>query len=109
MEKVDNLVAVPYTSKWSDLGGWDAVWLEGQTDEFGNVNSENAHTISCLSLMRSENRNQQIVGLGLKDVIAVAMQDAVLVMHKDYAQQVKRVVELLKTKILVRQRYFQRS
>ena len=30
MEKANNLVAVPYTSSWSDLGGWDAVWSESE-------------------------------------------------------------------------------
>ena len=28
MEKAKNLVAIPYLSKWSDLGDWDAVWAE---------------------------------------------------------------------------------
>ena len=37
MEKAQNLVAVPYNSKWSDPGGWDAVWSEGDPDEPGNV------------------------------------------------------------------------
>ena len=32
MEKAQNLVAVPYASKWSDLGGWDAVWSESKSD-----------------------------------------------------------------------------
>ena len=32
MEKAQNLVAVPYASKWSDLGGWDAVWAESRPD-----------------------------------------------------------------------------
>ena len=32
MEKAQNLVAVPYASKWSDLGGWDAVWTESKPD-----------------------------------------------------------------------------
>ena len=32
MEKAQNLVAVPYNSKWSDLGGWDAVWSESNSD-----------------------------------------------------------------------------
>ena len=32
MEKAQNLVAVPYASKWSDLGGWDAVWAESKPD-----------------------------------------------------------------------------
>ena len=31
MEKAKNLVAVPYASKWSDLGGWDAVWSESES------------------------------------------------------------------------------
>ena len=35
MEKAQNLVAVPYASKWSDLGGWDAVWSESKPDAQG--------------------------------------------------------------------------
>ena len=99
MEKAQNLVAVPYTSKWSDLGGWDAVWVESQPDMLGNVTSETAHAIECSnSLLRSENQNQQVIGLGLDNVIAIAMPDAVLVAKKDKAQDVKRAVKLLKTK-----------
>ena len=40
MEKAQNLVAVPYTSKWSDLGGWDAIWKECKPDSLGNVISK---------------------------------------------------------------------
>lgn len=40
MEKAENLVVVPYASKWSDLGGWDAVWSESASDTAGNVTSE---------------------------------------------------------------------
>ena len=47
MEKVQNLVAVPYASKWSDLGGWDAVWFESAPDRSGNAISQNAHAIEC--------------------------------------------------------------
>ncbi len=98
MEKAENLVAVPYASKWSDLGGWDAVWSESNPDRSGNVTSENAHTIECSnSLLRSESRGQQVVGLGLDNIMAIAMSDAVLVAHKDRAQDVKKAVELLKT------------
>ena len=99
MEKARNLVAVPYNSKWSDLGGWDAVWAEGNKDSNGNVMSETAHSIECSnSLLRSENKNQQVVGIGLDNIIAVAMPDAVLVANKDRAQDVNRAVELLKMK-----------
>ena len=83
MEKVQNLVAVPYASKWSDLGGWDAVWSESNSDPSGNVISETAHAIECSNcLLRSESSSQQIVGIGLDNIMAIAMPDAVLVAPK---------------------------
>ena len=98
MEKVQNLAVVPYASKWSDLGGWDAVWSESNPDADGNVISENAFAVGCYnSLLRSENKDLQIVGLGLDNIMAIAMPDAVLVAHKELAQDVKKAVELLKT------------
>ncbi|MDA7592279.1 mannose-1-phosphate guanylyltransferase/mannose-6-phosphate isomerase [Rhodobacteraceae bacterium] len=97
MEKAQNLVAVPYNSKWSDLGGWDAVWSESDPDPSGNVTSKSAYAIECEnSLLRSESTSQQIVGLGLDNIMAIAMPDAVLVAHKDRAQDVKKAVDLLK-------------
>ena len=99
MEKAQNLVAVPYGSKWSDLGGWDAVWSESKSDASGNVTSETAHAIECSnSLLRSESSSQQIVGIGLNDIMAIAMPDAVLVAPRKRAQDVKKAVALLKSK-----------
>lgn len=107
MEKAENLVVVHYTSKWSDLGGWDAVWAEGQRDTNGNVLSEAAHSLGCVnSLLRSENKNQQIVGIGLSNILAIAMPDAVLVANKNNAQDVKKAVELLKNESLVQAETF---
>ena len=99
MEKAKNLVAISYTSKWSDLGGWDAVWSESPQDSQGNVTSESAHTIDCTNtLLRSESVNQQVVGLGLENILAIALPDAVLIANKYRAQDDKSAVELLKTK-----------
>jgi mannose-1-phosphate guanylyltransferase / mannose-6-phosphate isomerase len=98
MEKAQNLVAIPFKAKWSDLGGWDAVWSESNPDAAGNVISTTANAIDCSNtLLRSESASQQVVGIGLENIITVAMPDAVLVAHKDYAQEVKKAVELLKT------------
>ena len=91
-------MAVPYMSKWSDLGGWDAVWFHGDKDRSGNVTTEAAHAVDYNnSLLRSENGSQQLVGLGLDDIMAIAMPDAVLVAHRARAQDVKRAVSLLKS------------
>ena len=107
MEKAQNLVAVPYTSKWSDLGGWDAVWSESKPDPSGNVTSETAHAVECSnSLLRSESSRQQVVGIGLDNIMAIAMPDAVLVAPKGRAQDVKKAVELLKSKDIAQAEVF---
>lgn len=99
MEKADNLSVMLYSGAWSDLGGWDAVWREAGPDETGVVVSETATAIECENtLLRTEDAQQQLVGIGLRDIIAVAMPDAVLVAHKDRAQDVKKAVAALKAK-----------
>ncbi len=99
MEKAKNLVAIPFSSSWSDLGNWESVWQQSKQDHLGVVLSENAHAIKCKnSLLRSESNNQQIIGLGLEDIVAVSTPDAVLVANKNKSQDVKNVVEYLKSK-----------
>lgn len=107
MEKVDTLSVVPYSAGWNDLGGWDAVWLEQGPNAKGVVASENATAIECQDvLLRSENESQQLVGLGLCNIIAISMPDAVLVAHKDRAQDIKMVVSELKAKGVVQAETF---
>ena len=62
------------------------------------MTSENATAIKCRNtLLRSEHGDQHLVGLGLENIIAVAMPDAVLVADMSKAQEVKQVVTRLKT------------
>ena len=99
MEKADNLAVVPYGGAWSDLGGWEAVWREAGPDAAGVVTKGAAQAIDCAdTLLRSESTGQELVGIGLSDIIAVAMPDAVLVAHKSRAQEVKKAVTALKAK-----------
>lgn len=99
MEKARNLAVMPFTGRWSDLGGWEAVWQELGPDAAGNVLSDGATALDCKgSLLRSEVEGLQLVGIGLEDMIAVAMPDAVLIARKDQSQRVKEVVATLKAK-----------
>ncbi|MCL6285247.1 mannose-1-phosphate guanylyltransferase/mannose-6-phosphate isomerase [Ruegeria sp. 2012CJ41-6] len=99
MEKSDNLTVVPYGGAWSDLGGWDAVWRDSGPDTAGVVTAGPSTALDCENtLLRAESEAQELVGIGLSDVIAVAMPDAVLVAHKDRAQDVKQAVAALKAK-----------
>ncbi|MFG6546886.1 mannose-1-phosphate guanylyltransferase/mannose-6-phosphate isomerase [Sulfitobacter sp. 1A10445] len=99
MEKADNLAVMPYRHEWSDLGGWDAVWMESPQDTAGNATSDHATAIDCSnSLLRSETPGQEVVGIGLDDMMVIAMSDAVLVAPKGQAQRVKEAVAALKAK-----------
>ena len=99
MEKAGNLLVMPYQAAWSDLGGWEAVWQESGPGENGNVVTPHALAIDCENtLLRSEAEGLQLVGIGLRDIVAVAMPDAVLVVHKADAQRVKDAVAALKAR-----------
>ncbi|MDA9779649.1 mannose-1-phosphate guanylyltransferase/mannose-6-phosphate isomerase [Amylibacter sp.] len=99
MEKSDNLSVVPFSAGWSDLGGWDAVWRENVSNANGVNTSNNATAIDCEnSLIRSEDDSIEVVGIGLKNIITVAMKDAVLVADMSKSQDVKKAVDLLKQK-----------
>jgi mannose-1-phosphate guanylyltransferase/mannose-6-phosphate isomerase len=96
MEKAKNLSVMPYDGSWSDLGSWEAVYNEVGKDTSGNALSEHATAIDCRdTLLRSEVPGVELVGIGLEDMIAIAMPDAVLVAKKSDSQRVKEVVERL--------------
>jgi mannose-1-phosphate guanylyltransferase / mannose-6-phosphate isomerase len=97
MEKITNIVGIPFLGEWTDLGGWDAVWDAQNPDHNGVAVTRGAIAIDCNNvLLRSENESQQLVGLGLENIIAVAMPDAVLIASKTRAQDVKKVVTELR-------------
>jgi mannose-1-phosphate guanylyltransferase/mannose-1-phosphate guanylyltransferase/mannose-6-phosphate isomerase len=99
MEHAPNLSAVPYASGWSDLGGWDAVWRASAPDGAGVVTHGGAQAIDCENtLLRADSDGVELVGIGLHNIIAVAMNDAVLIADMSRAQDVKLAVTALARK-----------
>lgn len=97
MEKAENLSVVRFDGVWSDMGGWDAVLGQADRDAQGTATHGAALSVDCDdSLLRSENAGQQVVGLGLKDVIAIAMPDAVLVADRSRVSELGDVVRQLR-------------
>ncbi|CUH49062.1 mannose-1-phosphate guanylyltransferase/mannose-6-phosphate isomerase [Ruegeria atlantica] len=97
MEKARNIVAVPLEADWSDLGSWDTLHATLPLDENKVAQVGAATAIDCQNtLLRSEDSNIQLVGLGLKNIAAIAMRDAVLVTDMERAQDVKKAVGVLK-------------
>lgn len=99
MERATNLCVVPFAAGWSDLGDWDAIWRETASEADGMVTTGAVTAIGCEnSLMRSEILGVELVGIGLTDMIVVAMGDAILVAKKGRMQEVKNAVARLKAR-----------
>lgn len=94
MEHATNAAVVPVDMAWSDVGAWDALWELGDKDADGNhlLGDVIAQDITnCY--VRSE--SGLVAVLGVSDLVVVNTDDAVLVAHKDHAQDVKRIVDRL--------------
>ncbi|WP_300020083.1 mannose-1-phosphate guanylyltransferase/mannose-6-phosphate isomerase [uncultured Roseobacter sp.] len=99
MEACETLSVVPMECGWSDLGSWSSVWRAGDADQNGVVQSGNTMAIGCEeTLLRSESDGVELVGIGLKNITAIAMGDAVLVADMRQSQAVKTAVATLKAK-----------
>ena len=99
MEKAPNVSVVRFDGHWSDLGSWESVWQESPRDAAGNAVSDHATAFDCEnSLLRSETPEIELVGIGLRNIVAVAMRDAVMVADMSDSQNVKRAVNVLKAR-----------
>lgn len=97
MEKTAEAHVVQAGFTWSDVGDWNALWKVAFKDRNGNalkgdVLAMEAHN----NLIRAESRT--VAALGVDDLIIVETADAVMVAHRDRAQDVKGLVEALKAK-----------
>ncbi|MEM6624829.1 MAG: mannose-1-phosphate guanylyltransferase/mannose-6-phosphate isomerase [Pseudomonadota bacterium] len=97
MEKASDVAVVRFDGAWSDMGSWEAVWQEAPHDTQGNAASGHTTALDCENtLLRSETGEIELVGIGLKNTVAVAMRDAVLVADVSESQNVKQAVQVLK-------------
>ena len=100
MEKTDRAVLLPCDYGWLDLGHWKAMEEVLKKDKEGNIfiGEKCVDVGSKSSLVWSNNRI--VATIGLDNVIVVDTDDALLVCAKDKAQDVRKIVQMLKAKNL---------
>ena len=96
MEKTDKGAVIPFQAEWDDLGSWDALWHVGGKDEYKNVVRGDVltHDVSD-SYLHANTR--LVAAVGLENHIVVETADAVLVSPRDRVQDVKKLVEKLRS------------
>lgn len=95
MEKTNDAAVIPLNAGWSDIGSWSALWEIGNKDAHGNVSKGDVlalNTNNCL--IHADHK--LVATVGVDNLVVVETKDAVLVVHKDCVQDVKKVVEAIK-------------
>ncbi len=89
-------VVIGLSAGWSDVGAWDALWKVLPKSEGANVALGDVLMHDCTgTLALSEGR--LVACVGLENIVVVETADAILVAHKDKTQDVKKIVDKLKT------------
>ncbi|MCA3343227.1 MAG: mannose-1-phosphate guanylyltransferase/mannose-6-phosphate isomerase, partial [Roseomonas sp.] len=97
MERTQKAAVVPAAIGWSDIGSWAALWEIQPKDSAGNATLGPVELVDAKDCyVRSEGILTGVIGL--EDAVVVVTDDAVLAMHRDHAQDVKKLVDQLKAR-----------
>jgi mannose-1-phosphate guanylyltransferase/mannose-6-phosphate isomerase len=96
MEKTTHAVVIPLEAGWSDVGSWHSLWEVERRDgdnniEIGDVVTEDCHGCYIHS------GHRLVSAVGLQDHIVIETADAVLVVPRARAQDIRYIVEELKS------------
>jgi mannose-1-phosphate guanylyltransferase len=96
------VATVPGAFGWNDIGDWDTLGHILPADPDGNVlvagGPDGLHTIDTKGAVVFAGSGRTIAVLGMRDVVVVDTPDALLVCPRERAQEVKSIVDELKSR-----------
>ena len=97
MEKADNVAVIQADLGWNDVGSWDAYSRFLTEDESGNrMEGDVLFIDSEHSFVHSEGRLVAVVGM--RETFVIDSPDALLVVNRNRLQDIKKLVQELKSK-----------
>jgi mannose-1-phosphate guanylyltransferase/mannose-6-phosphate isomerase len=82
---------------WTDLGSWEALSEIFPKDKKGNISSGDILNLDSQGICVFSRGNRLVSTIGIKDAVIADTPDALLVCHRDKTQEVKKLVELMKS------------
>ena len=95
MEKGGDVSVAPADFEWSDLGSWASVWELAERDELDNVLPKGAVTIDTEGVYARTTDGKLIALLGVKDLVIVDTEDALMIAPRERSQEVRALVKKL--------------
>ena len=102
MEKATGVVTVPASVGWDDVGSWAALPAVRGTDRAGNTTVGPTIVIDGTGNIVMSDDATLIATVGLSDVVVIKSGDAILVIPRSSAQDVRKVIEALSAQGLAR-------
>lgn len=96
MERTKRLAVLPVDFGWTDVGSWSTLAEIAERDEEGNTLAGDVLTESTHNSYIRSDAGPLVATVGIDNLIIVATPEAVLVVHKDHDQEVKRIVDRLR-------------
>lgn len=97
MEKATDVAVIPAEFGWNDVGSWATLLEILPNDAQGNVDVHVDHLSIDTTNTLVYSRDRLVATIGLHDFIVVDAGDALLICPKDRAQDVKKIVDQLKS------------
>jgi len=80
---------------WNDVGSWDMMGVLHEADAQGNIGLGDTLAIDTTGTVLYSS-GKLVAAVGVQDLVIVETKDAIMVCHKDKAQEVKEIVDALK-------------
>jgi mannose-1-phosphate guanylyltransferase len=97
MEKATRVAVVPGDFGWSDVGSWTSAWELAPHDDAENALFGEVVAVDTRGSYVRSLGGKMVAVVGLEDVVVVDTEDALLVMPRSRAQDVRAVVNALKS------------
>ncbi len=94
MEKSQKVACVAGDFVWNDIGSFESLSSEYQTDEAHNASKNTFIQKDCVNNFVMSNK--LVAGIGIEDLMIIDENDCLLIAKKGYSQQVKDIVNMLK-------------
>jgi len=95
MEKANNVYVIKADFYWNDVGSWEAVYEISDKNEDGNVIIGDVYSQKTYNSYIFSPRKFTAV-IGAENLIIINTNDALLICNRNYAQDVRQVVDYLK-------------
>jgi mannose-1-phosphate guanylyltransferase len=102
MERAARVVTVPAQVGWDDVGSWAALPALHTSDDRGNTIAGTAIVVDGSGNIAISDDDTLIATVGMSDVVVVKSGNAILVIPKSQAQDVRKIVEALSARRLAR-------